>query len=78
MTHKGEFDEELREQEMMRARGELAAYFKGRRTEREARAALKTIKQFIRHRERLDPAVRRLLPGLRKPASLPRAIRSAP
>src|ERR1700741_5673290 len=55
--------QELREQEVLRANRELAAYFKGRRTEREARAALKIIKAFIRDRERADPKVRRPLPG---------------
>jgi len=50
--------EQLREQEALRANKELAAYFKGRRTEREARAALKIIKAFLRHRERMDPAAR--------------------
>jgi len=54
---------ELREQEVLRANRELAAYFKGRRTEREARAALKIVKAFIRDRERVDPAKRRPLPG---------------
>src|SRR5262245_9389539 len=55
--------QEMREQEVLRANRELAAYFKGRRTEREARAALKIIKAFIRDREDLEPAVRRPLPG---------------
>jgi hypothetical protein len=55
--------QELREQEVLRANRELAAYFKGRRTEREARAALKIIKAFIRDREHLDPEKRRPLPG---------------
>jgi hypothetical protein len=55
--------QELREQEVLRANRELAAYFKGRRTEREARAALKIVKAFIRDRERIDPAKRRPLPG---------------
>jgi hypothetical protein len=55
--------QELREEEVLRANRELAAYFKGRRTEREARAALKIIKAFIRDREHLDPARRRPLPG---------------
>src|SRR5690348_11718043 len=54
---------ELRDQEVLRANRELAAYFKGRRTEREARAALKTIKAFIRDRERADPKSLRPLPG---------------
>ncbi len=55
--------QEIREQEALRANRELAAYFRGRRTEREARAALKIIKAFIRDRERIDPASRRPLPG---------------
>jgi hypothetical protein len=55
--------QELHEQEVLRANRELAAYFKGRRTEREARAALKIVKAFIRDRERIDPAKRRPLPG---------------
>ena len=56
-------EQELREQEVLRANKELAAYFKGQRTEREARAALKIIKAFIRDRERIDAASRRPLPG---------------
>ena len=56
-------EHETRDQEVMRANKELAAYFKGRRTEREARAALKTIKAFVRDRERADPTTRRPLPG---------------
>jgi len=47
-------EQELRHQEVLRANRELAAYFRGRRTEREARAALKIIKAFVRDRERLD------------------------
>jgi hypothetical protein len=54
--------QELREQEVLRANRELAAYFKGRRTEREARAALKIVKAFIRDREHIEPARRRPLP----------------
>jgi hypothetical protein len=53
----------MRNQEVLRANRELAAYFKGRRTEREARAALKIIKAFIRTRERTDPAEQPPLPG---------------
>ena len=53
----------LRDQEVIRAKRELAAYFNGRRTEREARAALKTIKAFIRHREDADPESLQPLPG---------------
>ena len=55
----------MRDQEVVRANRELAAYFKGKRTEREARAALKIIKAFVRDRERGDARSRRPLPGLR-------------
>src|SRR5262245_8754645 len=51
-------DGAMRDQEVLRANRELAAYFKGLRTEREARAALKIIKAFIKHRERSDAARR--------------------
>jgi len=61
-------EREIRDQEVLRATRELAAYFKGRRTEREARAALKIIKAFVRDRERRDPSARAPLPGTR-PAS---------
>ena len=54
---------EIRNQEVLRANRELSAYFKGKRTEREARAALKIIKAFIRDREEQDPAARGPLPG---------------
>ena len=54
----------VRDQEVLRATRELAAYFKGKRTEREARAALKIIKAFVRGREQLDPKNRPPLPGL--------------
>jgi hypothetical protein len=71
-------DDEIRNQEVLRATRELAAYFKGRRTEREARAALKTIKAFIRERERADPATRRPLPiASRKQLSKATAGRAA-
>ena len=58
-------EQATRDQEVLRATKELAAYFRGRRTEREARAALKTIKAFVRERERTDPKDRRPLPGAR-------------
>jgi hypothetical protein len=58
-------EQDMRDQEVLRANRELAAYFKGRRTEREARAALKIIKGFVRHRERQDARTRSPLPGLR-------------
>jgi hypothetical protein len=72
---------EIREQEVLRANKELAAYFKGQRTEREARAALKTIKAFVRDRERLDPGSRRPLPSVHmlkaeKPRRLKKAVAS--
>ena len=56
-------DQHLRDQEVLRANRELAAYFKGRRTEREARSALKIIKAFVRERERRDARSRAPLPG---------------
>jgi hypothetical protein len=59
-------DREMRDQEVLRANRELAAYFRGRRTEREARAALKIIKAFVRERERADSEHRPPLPGRRK------------
>jgi hypothetical protein len=55
--------QEIREQEVLRANRELSAYFRGRRTEREARAALKIIKTFIRDRARIAPENRRPFPG---------------
>ena len=58
----------MRDQEVLRAIRELAAYFRGRRTEREARAALKTLKAFVRERERLDPLKRPPLPGRKRQA----------
>ena len=61
-SHGHPADDDIRNQEVLRANRELAAYFKGRRTEREARAALKIIKAFVRERERADPGQRRPLP----------------
>ena len=58
-------EQAVRDQEVLRARKELAAYFKGQRTEREARSALKIIKAFVRGREQTDPKNRPPLPGLR-------------
>ena len=60
----GPAEQAMRDQEVVRANRELAAYFKGRRTEREARAALKIIKAFVRDREHLDPKARPPLPGV--------------
>jgi hypothetical protein len=67
-------EDDVRTQEVLRANRELAAYFKGRRTEREARAALKIIKAFIRERERADPSARRPLP-IARPAKDSKTIR---
>jgi hypothetical protein len=53
----------MRDQEVLRANRELAAYFEGQRTEREARAALRIIKAFVRDRERRDASGRPPLPG---------------
>ena len=58
-------EQAMRDQEVLRANRELAAYFKGRRTEREARAALKIIKAFVRDRERRDAKTRPPLPRSR-------------
>ena len=63
VTRESAAERAMRDEEVLRANGELAAYFKGRRTEREARAALKTIKAFVRNRERLDLGSRPPLPG---------------
>jgi hypothetical protein len=63
-SHGDPDEHEKRNQEVVRANRELAAYFRGRRTEREARAALKIIKAFIRDRERAEAKDRRPLPGL--------------
>ncbi len=61
--HHDDAEVDIRNQEVLRANRELAAYFKGKRTEREARAALKIIKAFIRYREKLAPSKRLPLPG---------------
>ena len=63
VTRESAAERAMRDEEVLRANRELAAYFRGRRTEREARAALKIIKAFVRNRERLDPADRPALPG---------------
>src|SRR5262245_56267954 len=57
----------MRVEEVQRANRELSAYFKGRRTEREARAALKILKAFVRERESLDYGSRPPLPGASAP-----------
>jgi hypothetical protein len=62
-SRKNAAEQEMRDQEVLRANRELAAYFKGRRTEREARGALKTIKAFVRDRERRNARSRPPLPG---------------
>jgi hypothetical protein len=63
VPREGPDEQGMRDQEVLRATRELAAYFKGRRTEREARAALKIIKAFVRDRERRDARSRPPLPG---------------
>jgi hypothetical protein len=68
-------EREMRDQEVRRANRELAAYFKGLRTEREARAALKIIKAYVREREREDPRNRPPLPGGRA-AAVPKHVRA--
>jgi len=76
-------EREVRDQEVLRAKRELAAYFKGLRTEREARAALKTIKAFVRARERQDSRSRPPLPGVReskrsRSTGRPKSVRRRP
>jgi hypothetical protein len=63
----------MRDQEVLRANRDLAAYFKGQRTEREARAALKIIKAFVREREHQDPRSRPALPGA-ETAKMPKKL----
>ena len=72
----GHSERQKRDQEVLRANKELAAYFKGDRTEREARAALKIIKAFIRDRERADPGSLRPLPGVGPAAPKPTKTRT--
>jgi hypothetical protein len=62
-TRESAAEVEMRNQEVLRANRELAAYFKGHRTEREARAALKIIKAFVRDREGRAAKSRSPLPG---------------
>src|SRR5437867_1564150 len=64
VTRESAAEQEIRDQEVRRANRQLAEYFKGRRTEREARAALKTIKAFVRDRERQNERSRPPLPGV--------------
>ena len=71
----GYSERQKRDQEVLRANKELAAYFRGDRTEREARAALKIIKAFIRDRERADPGSLRPLPGA-GPAPAPKRTKT--
>src|SRR4029077_15947960 len=63
VIREGAAEQEMRDQEVLRANRELAAYFQGERTEREARAALKIIKAFVRNREHRDAKSRSPLPG---------------
>jgi hypothetical protein len=64
--HHDDAEIDIRNEEVLRANRELAAYFKGKRTEREARAALKIIKAFVRYREKIAPSKRLPLPGAAK------------
>ena len=63
VPRESEATQDMRDQEVLRANRELAAYFKGRRTEREARAALKIIKAFVRDREHQAESSHRPLPS---------------
>jgi hypothetical protein len=76
VSRQSDAEQERRDQEVLRATKELAAYFKGRRTEREARAAFKIIKAFVRDRERRDAKSRPPLPGVDL-AATPKAITKA-
>jgi hypothetical protein len=62
VAHESAAERKMRDQEVLRANRELAAYFQGQRTEREARAALRIIKAFIREREHRDTKSRPPLP----------------
>jgi len=73
VPREGADEQGMRDQEVLRATRELAAYFKGRRTEREARAALKIIKAFVRDRERRDSRSRPPLPG-QDAAKIPKGV----
>ena len=66
-------DQEMRDQEVLRAMRDLAAYFRGGRTEREARGALKIIKAFVRDRERQPAKTRPPLPGMQATRKAPPA-----
>jgi hypothetical protein len=76
--HRNPTEQQIRGQEVLRANKELAAYFKGVRTEREARAALKIIKAFIRDRERADPDKRLPLPVVSSVNASPKAAERKP
>lgn len=67
-------EQAMRDQEVLRANKELAAYFRGQRTEREARSAIKIIKAFVRGREETDPKNRPPLPGLRSARTARKAV----
>jgi hypothetical protein len=73
--HHDDAEVDIRNEEVVRANRELAAYFKGKRTEREARAALKIIKAFIRYREKITPSKRPPLPGGSKPDAAARPLK---
>jgi hypothetical protein len=75
-TRENALEQNMRDQEVLRANRELAAYFKGQRTEREARAALRIIKAFVRDRERRDASGRPPLPGAGVPKTPKAAARS--
>ncbi|HEY6212207.1 MAG TPA: hypothetical protein VIW45_07970 [Vicinamibacterales bacterium] len=68
----GTGEQAMRDQEVLRANRELAAYFKGKRTGREAKAALKIIKAFVRDRERQPAKDRAPLPGAAPVPSKPK------
>jgi hypothetical protein len=73
VIREGAAEQEMRDGEVLRANRELAAYFRGERTEREARAALKIIKAFVRNREDRDARSRSPLRGA-TPAKTPKHV----
>ncbi len=69
-TRPSPVEQAILDEEVLRANRDLAAYFKGKRTEREARAALKIIRAFIRNREQLEVESRRPLPSVNRPSTV--------
>lgn len=58
-------EQDTTEDEVRRAHRELMAYFRGRRSHREALAALKTIKRFVRAQKKQHATVTVAMPSVR-------------